>query len=136
MLKNKPQAKKAPPCAGGTDILAKCCFVGKIGKRCCINVVENQLHILTNAHPSIALADFVREIKVSTSIWMKNTGLFPSFKGLADGYGSFTCSYMDMGRLVDYVKIQQEHHKKNTFEEEYSSLLMEFGTKVDEMFFP
>jgi len=101
-----------------------------------INGVENHLHILTDLHPSLALADFVREIKVSSSVWMKSSGFFPIFNGWADGYGSFTCSYMDMGRLINYIKNQQEHHKKRTFEEEYRSLLLKSGIKIDERFFP
>jgi putative transposase len=101
-----------------------------------INGVENHVHILTDLHPSTALADFMREIKVSTSIWMKSGDLFPTFNGWADGYGSFTCSYMDMGRLIDYIKNQQEHHRKRTFEEEYRVLLLESGIKPDERFFP
>ncbi|OFY58536.1 MAG: transposase [Bacteroidetes bacterium RBG_19FT_COMBO_42_10] len=101
-----------------------------------INGVENHLHILTDVHPSIALAYFMREIKVSTSIWMKSSGSFPLFDGWAKGYGSFTCSYMDMGRLIDYVKDQQDHHSKKTFEEEYRKLLLESGVKIDERYFP
>jgi putative transposase len=102
----------------------------------CINDVEDHLHILTDLHPSIALADFVKEIKVSTSIWMKDKNLFPSFTGWAEGYGSFTCSYLDLGRLNDYVRNQQEHHKKKSFKEEYRILIMESGIKIDERFFP
>jgi len=101
-----------------------------------INGVENHIHILTDLHPSIALADFMREIKASTSMWMKNSGHFPSFKGWAEGYGSFTCSYMDLGNLIEYVKKQQEHHSKKSFEDEYRLLLMESGIKFDEKYFP
>jgi len=101
-----------------------------------INGIENHLHILTDIHPSVALVDFVREIKVSSSVWMKNSGLFPLFKGWADGYGSFTCSYFYLDKLVDYIKGQQEHHKKKTFEEEYRNLLMEYGIRIDERYFP
>jgi len=101
-----------------------------------INGVENHLHILTDLHPSIALADFMKEIKASSSLWMKNTGYFPAFNGWSEGYGSFTCSYKDMGRLIDYVKQQQEHHAKKTFEEEYRSLLLESGLEIDERYFP
>jgi REP element-mobilizing transposase RayT len=46
-----------------------------------INGVENHLHILTDMHPSIAPMDFMRDVKVSTSLWMKSRGLFPAFKG-------------------------------------------------------
>jgi len=87
-------------------------------------------------HPSIAPADFVKEIKVSSSIWMKSSGLFPLFKGWAEGYGSFTCSFMDIARLIDYIKNQQVHHKKKTFEEEYRDLLIESGIRIDERYFP
>ena len=58
------------------------------------------------------------------------------FKGWSDGHGSFTCSYRDLERLVDYVKNQQEHHKKHTFEQEYRRLIEESGLKIDERFFP
>ncbi|MCU0474398.1 MAG: transposase [Bacteroidales bacterium] len=101
-----------------------------------INGIENHLHILTDLHPSFALADFMREIKVSSSIWMKNGNLFPGFNGWADGYGSFTCSYKDIDRLIDYLKNQQVHHRKKTFEEEYRNLLIESGIQIDERFFP
>jgi putative transposase len=101
-----------------------------------INGVENHLHILTDMHPSIAPMDFMRDVKVSTSLWMKSSGLFSAFKGWAEGYGSFTCSYYDLGRLVEYIKNQQEHHKKITLEEEYRILLLEYGITPDEKFFP
>jgi len=93
------------------------------------------LHILTDIHPSIALADFMRDIKVSSSMWMKEGDLFPSFKGWAEGYGAFTYSYRDLNRLIEYVKNQKEHHKKKTYDNEYRKLLMEFGIRIDERFF-
>ena len=101
-----------------------------------INGTENHLHILTDLHPSYALSDFMRELKVSTSVWMKGSGLFPGFDGWADGYGSFTCSYMDLGDLIDYIRNQPEHHRKKSFDEEYRSLIIQSGIKIDERYFP
>jgi putative transposase len=101
-----------------------------------INGVENHLHILTDMNPSIAPIDFIKDIKVSTSIWMKSSNFFPAFNGWASGYGSFTCSYKDIDRLIDYIKNQQEHHKKISFEEEYRNLLLEYGIIPDEKYFP
>ena len=66
-------------------------------------------------------------VKVSSSIWIKRSNLFPLFVGWAVGYGSFTCSYMDIDRLIEYIKNQQEHHKKISFEDEYRKLLPEYG---------
>ncbi len=101
-----------------------------------INGVENHLHILTDLHPSIALADFMKEVKVSSSVWIKSSGLFPAFRGWAVGYGSFTCPYRDLDMLINYINNQEAHHRKRTFEEEYRILLLEHGITPDERFFP
>jgi REP element-mobilizing transposase RayT len=101
-----------------------------------INGVENHLHILTDINPSLAPIDFMRDIKVSSSLWIKSSGFFPAFTGWAVGYGSFTCSYKDIDRLIEYVKNQQEHHKKITFDEEYRKLLLDNGITPDEKYFP
>ena len=102
----------------------------------CLNGTENHLHILTDLHPSVALADFMRELKASTSKWVKEKGFLPRFEGWAEGYGSFTCSYYDLGDLVEYIRNQQEHHKKKSFEEEYRSLIQMAGINIDERYFP
>jgi len=101
-----------------------------------INGVENHLHILTDMNPSIAPIDFIKDIKVSTSIWMKHCNLFTDFTGWSVGYGSFTCSYKDITSLINYIKNQQEHHKRISFEDEYRKLLLECGINPDEKFFP
>lgn len=101
-----------------------------------INGVEDHLHILTDMHPSIALADFIRDIKVSSSVWMKNSGFFPFFTGWSDRYGAFTCSYSDVGDIIEYIKNQQEHHRKESFEDEYRKLIVLSGISIDEKYFP
>jgi putative transposase len=101
-----------------------------------INGVENHIHILTDLHPSIAPADFVKDIKVAASVWMKSSGLFPSFKGWSIGYGLFTCSYRHKDRLIEYIKNQKDHHKRRTFEDEYRTILKESGIEPDERYFP
>ena len=41
-----------------------------------INGVENHLYILTDINPSIAPIDFIRDVKVSFSLWMKSSSFF------------------------------------------------------------
>ena len=101
-----------------------------------INGVENHLHILTDMNPSLTPIDFVKDIKVASSIWMKRSNLFPVFNGWAVGYGSFTCSYIDINRLIEYIKNQHEHHQRISFEEEYRKLLLDYGITPNEKFFP
>lgn len=82
--------------------------------------------MLTDVHPTIALADFMRDIKVYSSMWMKDSGLFNGFAGWAEGYAAFTCSYRDSDKIIEYIKMQQEHHKRHSFEDEYRTLRAEY----------
>jgi putative transposase len=89
---------------------------------------------LSDLHPTVALADFVKDIKVSTSIWMKENGLFPNFEGWSEGYGAFTISIKKRDNVITYIKNQKEHHKKVSFMDEYKSLLDEYGIEYDEKY--
>jgi REP-associated tyrosine transposase len=101
-----------------------------------INGVEDHIHILSDLHPSLALADLIRDLKASSSLWLKQNGKFQDFSGWADGYAALTYTYRDKERIINYIKKQQEHHKKVNFEEEYRALLVEHGVSIDEKFFP
>ncbi len=80
-----------------------------------ISGVEDHIHIFSDLHPSISLADYVKDIKVASSLWMKETGKFPDFIGWQEGYGAFTYSIREKEMIINYVKNQKEHHKKETF---------------------
>lgn len=101
-----------------------------------INGMEEHIHILTDLHPSISLADFVRDIKTASSQWLKGHPAFPCFKGWADGYAALTYAWRDKDMIIEYIKNQQEHHKKYSFVDEYRKLLKEHGIKIDEKYFP
>lgn len=101
-----------------------------------INGTENHIHMLCDIHPSIAIADFMRDMKSSTSIWMKKSGLFPQFDGWADGYAALTYGWRDKDMIINYIKGQQEHHRKITFEEELRKVLQEQGVEINEAYFP
>ncbi len=99
-----------------------------------INGAADHLHILTSLHPSVTLADLVKDIKVGSSSWIKGNAVFPSFTHWQDGYGAFTHSRGDFDRLIEYIKGQEEHHRHTTFAEEYRKLLVEAGIEFDERY--
>jgi putative transposase len=99
-----------------------------------INAVSDHLHLVCHLHPSIALADLVKELKVSTSLWIKKGNHYPLFRGWAEGYGAFTISLKEKDQTIKYVMNQQEHHKKTDFREEYIRLLNENGVQFDEKY--
>lgn len=99
-----------------------------------INGVEDHLHIVTHLHPSVSLASLVKDIKVASSLYIKEQNLFEDFIGWQDGYGAFTYTVKEKNRLIEYVKRQEEHHKIKTFKEEYRELLLEHEIEFDEKY--
>jgi putative transposase len=99
-----------------------------------INGVEDHLHIITHLHPTVALSDLVKDIKVASAIKIKETGWFKNFTAWQEGYGAFTYSNKEKDRLIEYVKNQEDHHKKISFREEYIELLNEHKIEFDEKY--
>jgi len=97
-----------------------------------INGVSDHLHIVTHLHPSISLSDLVKDIKLGSSHYIKLNNLFPDFSGWQEGYSAFTYTIHEKNRLIEYVKNQENHHKKITFKEELTALLKEHQVEFDE----
>ena len=100
-----------------------------------INGVEDHVHILTQIHQSLAVADVIKDIKVASSIMIKEMGLFPGFMGWQVGYGCFTVSERGKEAVINYIKNQDAHHAKVSFQDEYRALLRDNGVEFDERYF-
>ena len=99
-----------------------------------INGVEDHIHIFTSLPPSICLADLIREIKISTNKWIKQEGIFPAFTSWQQGYGAFTVSHTDRDEVIEYIKNQEEHHRRLSFRDELKEMLEKFGVPFDEKY--
>ena len=99
-----------------------------------INGTEDHVHIFSDLHPSISLADFIKDIKISSGLWMKESGAFPDFEGWQEGYGAFTKSVNEKDITINYIKNQKEHHKTESFFDEYKRLLIENEITFDEKY--
>jgi putative transposase len=101
-----------------------------------INGVEDHLHLAFSLHPSVSLASLIKDIKLASNQMIKSSGLFEGFEGWQEGYAAFTHSYSSLDTLVNYIKNQEEHHKKVSFKEEYLQLLKEHGVEFDPRHLP
>lgn len=99
-----------------------------------IGGVEDHIHIVTHVHPTIALANLVKDIKLATTSYIKEKKLFPQFRGWQEGYGAFTYSPSAKDNLINYVMYQEEHHRKSSFKEEYIALLNTHEVDYDEKY--
>ena len=101
-----------------------------------INGMDDHIHMLTDIHPTVALATFIQSVKTASSLWLKQQPDFPNFRGWSAGYAALTYSWKDKDMITNYIINQREHHKKVSFMDEYRALLTEFGVKIDERYFP
>lgn len=51
-----------------------------------------------------------------------------------DGYGLFSVSPSHFEAVEKYILNQEEHHKKETFQEEYLRILKKYGASFDERY--
>jgi REP element-mobilizing transposase RayT len=100
-----------------------------------INGMPDHIHILSDLHPSVALADYIKDIKVASSKWMKASGYFPNFKGWSVKYCALTESSKEKNLLIHYIKNHQEHHKNESFADEIKRIFKEQGIDLDDKWF-
>lgn len=106
----------------------KKCVVYKIGG------YTEHIHILTSVHPSLSLANLLKDLKLAASKWIKAKRVLAHFSGWQEGYGAFTCSWKDRDRIAAYIQHQREHHEHKPFREEYIEMLQRAGIEFDEKY--
>ena len=95
---------------------------------------RDHVHLLIGMAKGIAASELIKEIKRSSSRWLKTKR-----NGLSDfawqtGYGAFSVSFSNLDQLKAYIVNQEEHHRTMTWEEEYRALLERHGIEFDERF--
>lgn len=83
-------------------------------------------HILVGIHPTLSPAKLIEQVKSGSSNWLNEKKYIAGRFHWQDGYGAFTYSKSHIDQVVKYILNQQEHHKKQSFREEYLSLLNKF----------
>lgn len=99
-----------------------------------INAYRNHVHMLINLPPTMALADFVGKAKAMSSAAFKGNHKFPKFEGWSKGYGAFSISHWDISKIISYIANQEQHHSRETLDNELRRIAIENGEDIDEFF--
>ena len=96
--------------------------------------IEDHIHILLGAPPTIAPSKATQLLKGGSSKWIHET--FSNMRAFAwqDGYGAFTVGKSDVPDVIKYIQTQREHHQTTTFQEEYVKFLKRHGVEYDERY--
>ena len=99
-----------------------------------INNMPDHLHMFFGFRPNQSLSDLMRIVKGESSLWINDKQFTPSVFRWQDGYGAFSYSRSDVKTVINYIRNQEEHHRKKTFLEEYYQFLEKFEVDFDERY--
>lgn len=93
--------------------------------------VADHVHLLVGLKTTHRLADFMRELKKASFTWVATTTPVRSFRW-QEGYAAFTVSASNRTAVQDYIRRQDDHHRRKTFREELIEFLEKSGIEYDE----
>ena len=96
--------------------------------------VEDHVHLLARFGRSITQAEWVKELKCVSNLWLKERGSDYGDFQWQGGYAAFSVSQSNLDRVRNYIARQEEHHRKVGFQDELRSLLTKHNIEWDERY--
>jgi REP element-mobilizing transposase RayT len=93
--------------------------------------VADHVHLLFRQSRTLTIAKVVQDLKTGSSKMLKSH--IRDFSWQA-GYGAFSVSPGESNSVVAYIRSQERHHRKETFQEEFRRILVELGVEFDERY--
>ena len=99
-----------------------------------VNGVEDHVHCFLGLRPVVSISELMKTVKAKSSKYINDHSLTPVRFEWQEGYGVFSYSQKDVDAVYKYIQHQEEHHKIQTFNEEYLELLKEFKVEYDKQY--
>lgn len=99
-----------------------------------INGMPDHIHIFIGMRPTQSISDLMQDIKGNSSKWINEKKFLKVKFEWQEGFGSFSYSKSHVNKVIDYIKNQEVHHKKETFRDEYLKFLKAFEIDYDERY--
>lgn len=96
--------------------------------------VEDHVHALFALSKNHSLADVIKEIKRTSSGWIKDLSSKLTNFHWQRGYGAFSVGQSQLEEVSRYIERQEEHHRRVTFQDEYRMFLKKYCVDYDERY--
>ena len=93
--------------------------------------VEDHVHLLMKIHPKFAISDTIKLIKGNSSRWINDNKKIAARFEWQRGYGAFSVSESMSNTVKRYIENQEEHHRQQSFEDEYITFLKKHNIEYD-----
>lgn len=97
-----------------------------------INGMPDHIHVLSTLPRTISIADFLEEIKRSSSKWLKTKGWEYREFSWQRGYGAFSVGRSELSIIQQYIVNQKTHHTAKDFKVELIEWLKEYEVDYNE----
>ena len=85
------------------------------------------VHALIDLPTNKKIEEVTQLFKGSSSHWINENRLLRGRFSWGRGYGAFSVSHSDVGRVAAYIAEQEEHHRKKSFGEEFELFVRKYG---------
>lgn len=99
-----------------------------------IGGMPDHVHLLIKLKPSIALSQILQHIKGNSSKWLNEEKIEQQNFHWQEGFSAFTVSESQVEHVRHYIRNQEEHHRKLSFQDELRALLIKHGIEFDERY--
>jgi putative transposase len=99
-----------------------------------IGGTDDHVHIACSLSRTITISKLLEEVKSSSSKWIKTKGAQYAAFAWQNGYGAFSIGQSQLPNLCRYIADQREHHRKQSFQDEYRDLLAKYGVEYEEQY--
>ena len=96
--------------------------------------VDDHIHILCLFPRTHSVADVVKETKRVSTNWLQEQSVKLRDFHWQAGYGVFSVSQSNVTGVLEYIRNQEEHHRKLTFQDEYRAFLRKHAVEYDERY--
>ena len=96
--------------------------------------VEDHVHLLARFGRTITQAEWVKELKRVSNLWLKEQARDYAKFQWQGGYSDFSVSQSNLDAVTKYIAEQQAHHRKMNFQDEVRRLLKRHGIEYDERY--
>ena len=96
--------------------------------------VEDHIHALLLLSREETISHLVEEMKRNSSRWIKKLSKHYATFAWQGGYAAYSVSQSVVDKTLAYIKNQREHHKKNSFQDEYIEFLKLYNIEYDETY--
>ena len=99
-----------------------------------VNGVEDHVHCFLGLKPVVSVSELMKTVKAKSSKYINDHALTANRFEWQEGYGVFSYSQSQVDKVYKYIQNQEQHHKKQTFRNEYLGFLKKFKVAYDEQY--